>query len=150
MITYLSFTLGAASKVTAVVGGRRMTLFEVSRRQDHAIGSNMARIITGLRLRFTPAAAARLDALLGSSMLAAHGPAAVATVLVEAQQSSAGASSTSSTVPGQTSGGSGGGQPSSGSTGLPGVLAQPGIPGLPLPGLPNLPAPSLPSTPTLS
>lgn len=153
MITHLSFTLGAASKVTAVVGGRRMTLFEVSRRQDHAIGTNMARIITGLQLRFTPAAATRVDALLGSSALAVHGAAAVATVLVEAQQNSAGASSTSapstsSTVSGPNSSGSGE-QPSSGSTGLPGILGQLGIPSLPLPGLSNLPAPSLATIATL-
>ena len=113
----------------------------------------MARIITGLQLRFTPAAATRVDALLGSSALAVHGAAAVATVLVEAQQNSAGASSTSapstsSTVSGPNSSGSGE-QPSSGSTGLPGILGQLGIPSLPLPGLSNLPAPNLATIATL-
>ena len=183
MITALSFTFGAATKVTAVVAGRRMTLFKMSRRQAHALGSTTGRLISGLRLTVTSGAAARVDALLGSNALGARGVAAIATVLLEAQGGSAGTSTASappgsSTVTGPDPGGAGG-QSSSGATGLPEILSQlgipglpavpglpgilsqlgipglpavpspPGVPSLPLPGLPDPPLPALPTTPTL-
>jgi hypothetical protein len=159
MIKSLSFTLGSPSKVTALVGDRRMSLFSVSLRQAHGLGSSTACAITGLRLTFTPAAAARVDALLGSNAVGVRGVAAVATVLVEAQPGSAGASPTSGASSPPTGTAPTAGAPTAGAPnpsgvggqalpGVTGVLGQLGIPGVSIPGLPTIPG--LPPVPGVS
>lgn len=137
----LSFVLGRRSAVRGTINSHRMTIFKIDRHHARTSGSHGRCVISGLRLAFTPAAAARIDALLGRRLLSGRAEAAAATLAVTAGHQPAASTPSPSSAPAPSPSAPGPQSPptSGGLLGLPGLPGFPGLPGLPeIPGLPAI------------